>query len=121
MTDLFSDADPASDMAQLNSVDPSAFPDAPAQRHSPTSVDAADQIKGVSGKMRRIVLDVIRGFASVGCSDEEGMLNCAMPASTWRPRRVELVNAGLVVDSGKTRKTKSGRKAVVWISSGFRQ
>jgi hypothetical protein len=37
-----------------------------------------------------------------------------MQGSTQRPRRVELVRAGLVVDSGLRRRTFAGRSAVVW-------
>lgn len=38
-----------------------------------------------------------------------------MNPSTQRPRRIELVKAGLVIGpEGLTRKTSSGRKAQVW-------
>ncbi len=37
-----------------------------------------------------------------------------MNANTERPRRIELVAMGKVVDSHETRLTRSGRKAVVW-------
>jgi hypothetical protein len=37
-----------------------------------------------------------------------------MDPSSQRPRRVELVTGGQVVDSGRKRKTVSGRQAVVW-------
>jgi hypothetical protein len=40
-----------------------------------------------------------------------------IPPSTYRPRRVECVEFGLVRDSGLTRPTKSGRAAVVWIAT----
>lgn len=35
--------------------------------------------------------------------------------STLRARRVELVNAGSVVDSGRTRRTRAGVDATVWV------
>jgi hypothetical protein len=37
-----------------------------------------------------------------------------MNPSTQRPRRIELCQRNLIVDSGTTRLTTSGRKAVVW-------
>lgn len=85
----------------------------PAQRHSETSRAAAEGIKPAAGTLRAKVLDCIKNSAS-GLSDENVQDLLQMPASTQRPRRIELVRAGLVVDSGKTRLTRSGRSAVVW-------
>jgi hypothetical protein len=36
-----------------------------------------------------------------------------MNASTVRPRRIELARRGLIVEAG-TRRTSSGRMAVIW-------
>lgn len=36
--------------------------------------------------------------------------------NSTRPRRVNLVEAGLVADSRKTRPSRSGRKATVWVA-----
>ena len=41
-----------------------------------------------------------------------------MPASTERPRRVELVRGGLVRDTGARARTHSGRRAVLWAANG---
>jgi predicted transcriptional regulator len=81
------------------------------QRHSPTSAAAAIAIEPAAGTLRRRVLEVIRSKPS---TDEEIADLLALNPSTSRPRRIELVQAGLVVDSGTTRKTRSGRQAVVW-------
>lgn len=93
---------------------PASAKPALAQEHSETSKEAARQIEPVRGTLRARVLDAIREGG--GYTDEEGMGILEMPASTYRPRRVELVEAGLVRDSGQTRDTKSGRKAVVWVT-----
>jgi len=53
-------------------------------------------------------------MGTAGSTDEEGCLALDMNPSTYRPRRVELWEAGAVQDSGMTRRTKSGRWAVVW-------
>lgn len=90
------------------------WPEPPAQQHSDTSRDAADAIKGVSGRLRREVYEWLAGRGVDGGTDEEIQAALNMPSSTQRPRRVELVRAGRVVDSGRQRPTKSGRKAVVW-------
>ena len=88
-----------------------------AQEHSATSKDAARLIEPTRGTLRERVLEVIRGNAVLGgLTDEEGMEITGLPPSTYRPRRVELVEANLIVDSGRTRRTKSGRQAVVWVA-----
>jgi hypothetical protein len=82
----------------------------PYQVHNETSRLAAQSIAPAAGTLRARVLAVI---TEVPCTDEEGIERSGIAASTWRPRRVELWEAGLVHQAG-TRLTKSGRNAVVW-------
>ena len=89
----------------------------PAQQHSDASRDAAAAIKPHAATLRLKVRDAILSAAD-GLTDEEGIDATGIPASTYRPRRVELVLAGRVADSGRTRPTKSGRKATVWTPIG---
>ena len=89
---------------------------APCQVHSQTSREAADAIVPQSATLRRAVLEFLRSRGFDGATDEQMQDGIPMPASTQRPRRVELVEANLVRDSGTTRKTKSGRNAVVWVA-----
>jgi len=93
------------------------FDDPPAQQHSETSVAAAEAIAPVAATLRRMVYDAIAAAGVVGLTDEEMLAAVGLPPSSGRPRRIELVRAGLVVDSGKTRRTRSGRSAVVWLAS----
>lgn len=52
-----------------------------------------------------------------GKTDLEIQGELGIEGSTERPRRVELVQAGRVVDSGKRRLTPKGRRlAVVWVA-----
>ncbi len=86
------------------------------QPHSRTSKDAARAIEATAETLRGRVYRFLEGTRA-GATDEE-MQDCLdMNPSTQRPRRVELVEKGLVRDSGKTRKTKSGRSAVVWCAT----
>ena len=81
---------------------------------SETSSAAAARIEGSPRLMARAsVLEAIRGNPE-GLTDERGIEITGLDPSTYRPRRVELVQSGGVYDSGKTRMTKSGREAVVW-------
>jgi hypothetical protein len=49
-----------------------------------------------------------------GATDEEISIDLKLQSDTARPRRRELQLAGLVIDSGRTRKTTNNRNAVVW-------
>ena len=89
----------------------------PAQAHSRTSVEAAKRISGKSHALRAQVLAFIEARGELGATDEEVQLALAMGGSTQRPRRVDLESAGLVRDSGRTRRTTSGRQAVVWVAA----
>jgi hypothetical protein len=82
----------------------------PYQVHNDESRSAAQSIAPAAGTLRARVLAVIEAGA---CTDEEGMVISGIGPSTYRPRRVELWEAGLVRQAG-TRATKSGRSAVVW-------
>ena len=91
---------------------------APFQKHSATSRSAADAIEPNAGTLRAKVLAVIRGCGERGATDLEVQRAISLGGSTQRPRRVKLVELGLVQDSGRTRLTESGRKAVVWMAVG---
>lgn len=83
-------------------------------RHSDTSSAAAESIKPSAGTLRAKVLDCI--VRSSGVTDEEIATRLVMNPSTARPRRLELVEMGLVKDSGERRKTRAGRASVVWVA-----
>lgn len=88
---------------------------APYQAHSGTSREAASSIKGKSARLREQVLQELRRNPA---TDEELATLLTLSGNTARPRRVELVELGLVEDSGQRRKTASGRNAVVWRVKG---
>jgi hypothetical protein len=88
-----------------------------AQEHSETSKEAARRLDDGCGRrqaLREAVYAAISA-APAGLTDEEGQTATGLEGSTYRPRRVELVEAGRVVDSKRTRLTRSGRRAVVWV------
>jgi hypothetical protein len=86
---------------------------APSVNGSITSAAAADSLDGktLNALQRRVLRFLETCFA--GATDEEMQLALGMNPSTQRPRRVELVRRGLVVEDG-TRQTASGRMATVW-------
>jgi transcription initiation factor IIE alpha subunit len=86
----------------------------PFQKHSETSRQAARDV--LAKPMREIVLEALIHRGNRGATDDELQTALGMDPSTERPRRVELERAGLVIDSGERRKTRSGREAVVWMA-----
>lgn len=87
---------------------------APSQRHSVTSMRAADSLDGDAlNTLQRSVVAFLKTKGEHGATDEEMQLGIPMAASTQRPRRIELVRRGLVVEAG-TRKARSGRYATAW-------
>ena len=95
-----------------------AEPLPPAVESSRTSQEAACAIEPRAATLRRAVLECIRAAGDGGRTDEEVQDELGMNPSTERPRRIECERMGLVRDSGRTRKTKSGRNAVVWVAAG---
>ena len=89
----------------------------PFQPHSETSREAAEAIKPKRGTLQRRVFAFIESRGVSGATDEEIQLGLELNGSTVRPRRGELAQRRLIVQSGKTRKTKSGRNATVWVVS----
>ena len=83
---------------------------------TPTSKAAAKAIEPSAATLRAKVLDAIRA-APGGLTDEEGQAVTGLKVQTYTPRRGELVKQGLIEDSGGTRATSSGRKAVVWTAT----
>lgn len=95
---------------------PDLFVDPPFQRHSATSLAAAEAIQPKLGALQAWVLDYIRACKHYGATDEQMQHAMSLGANTQRPRRRELQLAGLIKDSGRTRATASGRQAVVWVA-----
>lgn len=92
-------------------------PTAPAIAHSETSREAAAAIQPSLGNLQKRVLLALTGSRD-GMTDLELQEHLKMDGSTQRPRRVWLQQHGFVRDSGRKRKTESGRQAVVWEWTG---
>jgi hypothetical protein len=84
---------------------------------SETSRQAAVAIRPAAGTQRGRVLAYVESCGLVGATDEEIADGLYMNPSSVRPRRGELLEAGLIRDSGKTRPTKAGLQATVWTAA----
>lgn len=90
-------------------------PRPPYQAHSATSKAAAEAAEDNAPIARKRVYGAVAETGSFGMTDEEIADTLSMNPSTARPRRVELVRGGILVDSGDQRKTKGGKLATVWV------
>lgn len=73
----------------------------PAQRHSPTSIAAAEHVAPHVGKMQAAVLAWIASRGELGSTDNEGIASGACSVNGYRARRVELWRKGLIRQSGE--------------------
>lgn len=83
--------------------------EAPSQA-AQTSKDAARAIEPKLNKLQLLVLAAIEFRGKLGATDNEIQAYLGMGGSTERPRRIELLRAGKVRDSGIRR-----NRSIVWI------
>lgn len=83
----------------------------PAQRHSETSLAAAESVAPRAKGLRGLVLAFIRANGPV--TDEAIAEGLGLNPSTARPRRIELLSGGLIVQDGEGL-TKAGKRAARW-------
>jgi len=88
----------------------------PFVHHSQTSQDASKIPAPTLQSRRKDVLEAIAKFPN-GLTDLEISEVTGIDGSSARPRRVELLEDGLIESAG-TRKARSGRQATVWILKG---
>jgi hypothetical protein len=88
--------------------------EAPFQKHSSTSAEAAKSVEKKIGPLHRRILDYLTEHRA-GATDERLMSDLDLGGNTLRPRRRELQLMERIRDSGRTAKTKSGREAVIWV------
>ena len=91
---------------------------APAHHNAPpgTSDAAARRIEDFVPTLQQRVHDFIRDRGAFGATDDEGELELGIVLRTYTPRRVKLVELGLVVVTEIRRKTRKGRSAAVWVT-----
>lgn len=82
-----------------------------------TSRIAALRVVPNSASQRGRVLAAIRSAGASGYTDDEVSSTLRMSPNSVRPRRLELVEGGWVIDSGKQRDSFYGNPAIVWIAN----
>jgi hypothetical protein len=79
-----------------------------------TSVEAAESIAPSVPKIASIVFEYAAMRGSQGFTDEEMNEYFETHKSSYRARRAELVDRGLIEDSGVRVKGPNGRNMIVW-------
>lgn len=99
-------------------VQPDLFSEPPAQAHSTTSRMAAASIETHVPNLRERVYALICARGPI--TDEAIATELGLNPSTARPRRIELVAAGMVRAAPDMQRTSSGRQATAWVpAEGF--
>lgn len=92
----------------------------PFQRHSATSKAAAEGVRPKAPSYRAGIVGFVKGRGAQGATNEEICEELGIKLQTVCPRVLELREMGELVDSGRTRETRSRRPAVVWVHKAVR-
>ena len=101
---------------------PTPAGEVPASRWAPPSVNtdtsrqAAAEIAPRVPAMHARILGVLSGCGETGATCEEMEDYLTLRHQTCGPRLKELAVSGAIVDTGMRRRTRSGRKAIVWLA-----
>jgi len=91
----------------------------PLSNGTATSDAAAEAIKPSAATLRALVLAAVRNSGSTGVTRQEIEKRTQLEGNTVRPRCMELLKAGSIVETSRTRETESGRQAVVIVAKEF--
>lgn len=92
-------------------LDFSGYPNSPGYKRTKTSRAAARAIKDKAPTLRERAMEVLRAYSST--SDEIARA-LGVSILALRPRISELVELGMVEESGNYRENDSGKLACVW-------
>lgn len=90
----------------------------PFQPGSATSEAAAVAAMESAPTRREEVYEFLKSRGEHGATDDEIQQALGYPRSSVGARRNELMNEGLIIDSGDTRATRYGRQATIWLAKG---
>ncbi len=85
----------------------------------PTSIEAYRALGPRAGTQAALVYGAVLASGQDGLTDEEGERQTGLRVQSYTARRNGLARDGLVRDSGRTRRTTSGREAIVWVACEY--
>jgi hypothetical protein len=92
------------------------YPHAPGHRGVDTSIAAAEALRPKLGRLQTLVLGAIRNAGEFGLTADECCDVLEQDRWTVQPRTSELRLRRLIADSGRRRKNKTGKSAIVWVA-----
>lgn len=92
------------------------YPTAPGHRGVSTSIEAADAMAPVSGRLRQIARRSIMEAGASGLTTDELAKVTGFERSSIQPRTSELKLLHLIKDSGLRRRNANGKRAIVWVA-----
>ena len=84
----------------------------PPHQAADTSRDAAEEIRHVANRIRSAIYALVVGAGGLTI-DEIAIIRETTPNAV-SPRIRELFLLGRITDSGRRRRTRTGRKAIIW-------
>lgn len=83
-------------------------------KQTDTSREAAASIQHDLGRLQAMVMRYVRQCGERGCTCDEAEVALNLTHQTCSARFHDLHHKDVIVDHGIRRKTRSGRKAIVW-------
>jgi len=90
------------------------------ERKSVSAETLASLDEPLLARLQTSVYETLRTMRTFGATVDELEKKLHLSHQSCSPRVLELRQKGLVVDSGKRRLTRSGRRARVWVHVAFR-
>ena len=99
------------------------YPDEPGHRGVDTSIEAANAIAPIQGRLQRMVLLAIQEAGVRGLTAQEIADRLGLDLVSVQPRTTELRRKHLIHDSGERRPNRRGNRSIVWVAvnSGGRE
>lgn len=80
-----------------------------------TSIEAARSMRLAAATQEARVYDYIKSRGAEGATDDEGQRDLGIDAHSYCPRRISLERKACIRKTDRTRPTRSGRRAAVWV------
>jgi DNA-directed RNA polymerase specialized sigma24 family protein len=101
--------------------EPVEYPDAPGHRGVETSIEAAESVAPMIGRLQKMTFDAITSRGAFGLTADEAAEVLGMDRWSIQPRVSELRKKGLIADSGLRRRNTTGKRAIVWTLPEFKR
>jgi len=92
------------------------YPHHPGHRNVDTSIEAADAMASVTGRVRTAAYNAIKAAGPDGLTCEELAAATGFERGTIQPRTTELKLMHRIKDSNERRRNANGKRAIVWVA-----